>query len=239
MNKLQRTDGGNWVCQCGNENFPNRLFCNRTVCGLAKPGLTAAEMSGQSQASSGNWECQCGNENFPNRNFCNRKSCGLAKPGLTAADLQKAGMLPPNHQQNQQRQQHNQMQGGGSNDVTEMMRLMMQMMGMTPPQNNMRGGGKKASAPQDNSKMPEGSWICTACLNVNYPNRDTCNKNICGRTRAECDGGPPPGQPGSIASDVSGLPPPEGSWNCLACGNLNWPRRTTCNRKMCSQPRTN
>merc|ERR1711957_141444 len=83
--------------------------------------------------------------------------------------------------------------------------------------------------------MPEGSWICLACHNVNFPNRDVCNKRVCGKSRALCDGGPPPGT--SIASNAAHLPPPEGSWACLHCGNTNWPLRTTCNTKTCSQPR--
>ena len=35
----------NWICPaCGNENYPNRLFCNMKKCQLAKPGLTADEV---------------------------------------------------------------------------------------------------------------------------------------------------------------------------------------------------
>lgn len=30
---------------------------------------------------------------------------------------------------------------------------------------------------------------------------------------------------------------PEGSWACLGCGNINWPKRTTCNKKSCRLPR--
>lgn len=30
---------------------------------------------------------------------------------------------------------------------------------------------------------------------------------------------------------------PAGSWHCPACGNINWPSRTHCNRKECAQPR--
>jgi hypothetical protein len=30
---------------------------------------------------------------------------------------------------------------------------------------------------------------------------------------------------------------PEGSWRCGGCANVNWPARTTCNRKNCGLPR--
>eukprot|EP00451_Oxyrrhis_marina_P001281 CAMPEP_0204258894 /NCGR_PEP_ID=MMETSP0468-20130131/5223_1 /ASSEMBLY_ACC=CAM_ASM_000383 /TAXON_ID=2969 /ORGANISM="Oxyrrhis marina" /LENGTH=236 /DNA_ID=CAMNT_0051233099 /DNA_START=24 /DNA_END=734 /DNA_ORIENTATION=+ len=34
-------DGGNWMCECGNENFPHRTYCNRKVCSKPRPGLSA------------------------------------------------------------------------------------------------------------------------------------------------------------------------------------------------------
>merc|ERR1712093_270569 len=40
-------------------------------------------------------------------------------------------------------------------------------------------------------------------------------------------GGGMPGPPG-------GHPP--GSWTCKACGNVNWPKRTTCNKAECGAP---
>lgn len=30
---------------------------------------------------------------------------------------------------------------------------------------------------------------------------------------------------------------PEGSWACTSCGNVNWPKRTSCNRQGCNMPR--
>lgn len=108
--------------------------------------------------------------------------------------------------------------------------------GAVPAVESRSGGkGQTDNAPRKN--MPEGSWICLACHNVNFPNRDTCNKRVCGRPRSEVDGGPPPGTAGAHAQKKSDLPPPDGSWACAACGNVNWPLRTTCNRKTCGHPR--
>ena len=32
---------------------------------------------------------------------------------------------------------------------------------------------------------------------------------------------------------VSAVASPDGSWTCKACGNVNYPFRTTCNRRNC------
>merc|ERR1712192_39516 len=96
---------------------------------------------------------------------------------------------------------------------------------------------RRDSNSQPRKNMPEGSWICLSCHNVNFPNRDICNKRVCARPRSEVDGGPPPGSAGAMVNKKSELPSPDGSWVCSACGNVNWPLRTTCNRKTCGQPR--
>ena len=48
---------------------------------------------------------------------------------------------------------------------------------------------------------------------------------------------PPP----HVASATGGIGAtnnqPAGSWVCPSCNNVNWPLRTTCNRKGCLQPR--
>lgn len=93
---------------------------------------------------------------------------------------------------------------------------------------------------------PEGSWICVACNNLNFPTRVTCNGRNCGRPRAEVDGGPPDSmtfeataadQVEHRAVPAPGDAQPEGSWVCAACQNVNYPMRTTCNRRTCGRPR--
>ncbi|CAK0890112.1 unnamed protein product [Prorocentrum cordatum] len=89
-------------------------------------------------------------------------------------------------------------------------------------------GGAAASRPA--APPPEGSWVCAACQNVNFPTRSTCNARACGRPRAEVDGGPPPAAGAAAAA-------PEGSWTCPSCGNVNFPTRAACNRRACGLPR--
>merc|ERR1712187_770006 len=91
---------------------------------------------------------------------------------------------------------------------------------------------------------PPGSWRCSSCSNVNFPQRDICNgKNgACGMPRSMAEaparaihpmvsfGGPAGGQPQQRG-------PPEGSWICIECENINFPGRDSCNKKSCGKPR--
>merc|ERR1719162_292391 len=110
------------------------------------------------------------------------------------------------------------------------------------------GGDPKALEP--------GAWSCSSCGNLNYAGRTTCNSRGCGkpaprqqqqqqqRQQQQSWGMSPyghsPGAP-NLYSPVEGKggrpSPPEGSWICSTCNNVNWPTRDTCNAKHCGQPR--
>lgn len=107
-------------------------------------------------------------------------------------------------------------------------------------------GGVAASA------HPEGSWACVACKNINWPKRTECNK--CGLPRTGGLTGPSaalaamrqlgqmgmplaPGFAPFAAAGARGSAHPDGSWVCPSCNNINWPRRTTCNKKECNAPK--
>jgi len=109
-------------------------------------------------------------------------------------------------------------------------------------QSGMLGGAAQAAvayapASRQAGAVPDGSWVCLSCQNTNFPQRTTCNAKNCGRQRHEVDGGPPQAQAVDIRPQGRGSDPP-GSWGCHACGNVNWPQRTTCNKKGCGLPRT-
>lgn len=87
-----------------------------------------------------------------------------------------------------------------------------------------------------------------ACGNTNFSFRTHCNMRKCGEPRPDAPplppraplssqgmGGPksmgPPGNKGG-AGDA-----PEGSWECAACRNVNYPFRTHCNRRNCGVKR--
>lgn len=184
-----------WTCgKCGNFNYGGRMVCNRKSCGAQKT-LEA-------------WTCPaCGNENHLNRPFCNMRSCGMAKPGLRQQDI----LLAAQHAKNGE-------VPGNPQAV---------MLHKLPPASQGVYGGQP------------GSWACAACSNVNWPARTTCNgKNgTCGLPRPESLGAAPRSQ-GSAPSPgplrglcAAGAANPPGSWQCAACGNMNWHKRTTCNGK--------
>lgn len=84
---------------------------------------------------------------------------------------------------------------------------------------------------------PEGSWVCVACRNVNWPTRDHCNGRSCGLPRSEVDAGPPlPVE--AVPQRPSVAQPPEGAWTCSVCANVNWPTRDHCNGRNCGLHRS-
>jgi hypothetical protein len=228
MRKCQapRESTENWTCpQCGNENYPSRLFCNRRTCGLVRPGTTKQQLEAQmpiqpmqrmpmqpmqsrlsaqpfmQHASGDPKESQPGAWTCSacgNRNYAGRLVCnkkGCGKP-MSAT---------PRHMHFSQPQ-------------------VPQMVYVSPLPMSTRA----------NENHPPGSWVCTACQNVNFPTRDTCNAKKCGQPRYLVDGGSPGGKKKIQKTQHH----PEGSWVCTACSNINFPTRDTCNSKKCGQPRS-
>lgn len=236
-----------WACTgCGNENYANRIFCNMKRCGLARPGLTAqalrtilvthgapenivetlfvamnndiktpkplapapvplpnlhfpptsATFVGRGAVGGGGgdgaigaaeeWTCgSCGNRNFAGRSVCNMRKCGQPRPGREV---------------------------------------------------NSGRGPLQQPRPALTGEPPAGSWVCTACNNVNFPNRQECNGRNCGLPRLAADGGEPLAKPmNQVANSQAEVP--EGSWICPSCSNVNWPKRLSCNARQCGAPR--
>jgi len=226
-----------WTCAaCGNENFEGRLFCNLRRCGLAKPGLTAEAFARAQPGAmvpgvalggvpAGSWTCLvCNNVNYPTRTTCNGQNGRCGQPRETADKALIGGHAPPTRAP--------EIGMGGSMGG---MHLAMPM------------GRPAAKAPQS---APPGSWVCITCQNVNWPTRSTCNGRSCGRPREEVDGGAPSTPPrvsaggrsdGGAGMGVKGTvsidEAPDGSWVCQGCQNVNWPGRTSCNKRNCGLPR--
>jgi len=240
-----------WTCFCGNENYAGRLVCNLRKCGMLKPGLklqdlakltgnpalgsiiagigggggpppAAMQAPAQKPAPPGSWKCvECGNVNFPSREVCNGRNGACALPRATA-DVGEPESPPP--------------AGTGGSPIGA---------GISCPIIGASINGTKpvpkASGPMN---APAGSWVCKVCNNVNFPTRTTCNSRNCGLPRDEVDGGPPSGIPaaapggggGGGGEDMDSAP--TGSWKCNACGNINWPGRSSCNRRSCGLPRS-
>lgn len=196
----------------------------------------------------GSWTCPgCGNRNYAGRLVCNSKKCGIPKPvefgGYTAPMSTMAGVAA-------------QVQNFGFTGVAGYQ--TGGMVGTIPgyPTGGLPGSlvgvpgvfghymnligvqGGFQQQPQQVSQqgsVPVGSWACTACGNVNFPTRVVCNGKKCGQPRQGVD----PGYDGSapMPPHRANQPPPEGSWTCLSCANVNYPTRTSCNRRDCGTPR--
>eukprot|EP00747_Dinoflagellata_sp_TGD_P213694 gnl/TRDRNA2_/TRDRNA2_86616_c0_seq2.p1 gnl/TRDRNA2_/TRDRNA2_86616_c0~~gnl/TRDRNA2_/TRDRNA2_86616_c0_seq2.p1 ORF type:complete len:236 (+),score=39.34 gnl/TRDRNA2_/TRDRNA2_86616_c0_seq2:106-813(+) len=193
------SDGDQWTCL----KCGNLNYQSRIFCNMRKCGAPRSEE---------NWRCPgCGNENYASRLFCNMRKCQLARPGLSASALHQQRFGPGAKGGGKMGGAGGMMNGMMGNYGNNMM-MMQQMMGA-----------------QMVGKPPPGSWMCTACNNINFPNRTHCNKKTCGQARAAVDGG----YPGSANAGAA----PPGSWVCRHCSNVNWPDRTVCNSKKCGQPK--
>jgi len=218
--------GKGWVCvQCGNMNQDGHQFCNTLYCQTPRP------------VQNGEWQCVCGNVNYATRTICGMRKCQLPRPGGPRPEQVVSPVM-------------GQVSVGGINAAVQ----------------SFAAAAAGAGAWSLQQQPPEGSWACLACGNVNWPTRDTCNGRMCGRPRAEVDGGPyspataAPAAPVMAAHQPQQLqqqqqqhqqqqqqwqqqqqqrqqPLPEGCWSCLACGNINWPTRDTCNKRSCGRPR--
>ncbi|EER08632.1 p53 binding protein, putative [Perkinsus marinus ATCC 50983] len=232
--KARQTEGS-WQCElCGNINYASRRFCNMNKCHAPRP--------------LGEWRCVCGNINYRNRSVCNMRKCGLPRP----MDLQSPALLY-NQRAVESAQLQQQQQAGFSEHNA---------VPTVPLPQTVEEGVLLA-----HQQQMTGMWVCSACNNVNYPHRTVCNGHRCKRPRQEVDpvyaqqlgavygssgnnqspmlipsaAGPfsPPltGSMDARHGVVAGDAIPEGSWTCLECGNLNYPRRPFCNKRGCGAAR--
>eukprot|EP00993_Chasmostoma_nieuportense_P001484 NODE_2362_length_1198_cov_11.625584_g2248_i0.p1 GENE.NODE_2362_length_1198_cov_11.625584_g2248_i0~~NODE_2362_length_1198_cov_11.625584_g2248_i0.p1 ORF type:complete len:388 (-),score=72.59 NODE_2362_length_1198_cov_11.625584_g2248_i0:35-1153(-) len=175
---------GDWQCPvatCMNINFARRTECNR--CHIPKPGYQPAPQPIEMPAM--DWECPvptCRNINFARRTECNR--CHTPKP-------------LPNHS------------------------LAMQMPTMM------------------------GDWECpvATCRNINFARRTECNRCHVPKPQPTAHhpyvAQRPAFHPYPLPVKTAPIPIPTDTfpqdWSCPSCSNVNWARRTACNR--CEAPR--
>jgi len=258
---------GSWQCgSCGTVNFPQRSHCNSNKCarpreevdagppaaslqsaalvsqlGASAAGIFAAPgseaklstasdknlyLNSKAASVEGSWQCGgCGTVNFPMRTHCNSNRCGRPREEVDAgpaASLQAASSL-----------QACNMVGQLGTEAVFFQPTGFQPTGFLPT---------ASIDPSVGMPVPDGSWICGACQNINFSMRTTCNGKFCGRPRCEVDGGPP--ALGIVTNSVYTMPlpaansvPPEGSWLCPGCQNVNFSFRFTCNKRGCGLPR--
>lgn len=251
---------GSWLCPfCRNVNYPTRTSCNRRSCGKPRGGMAnpmfqnsnpgLMQMQGM-QAFGGPgghmgmpdprvlaesmYQPQVNANGAQGGAGAGGAAYGMGTP-LTAGDasawgagqggMGALGVLP------------GAMGGmGGAPNIWGGMGGMGMMCPPAQQQGNATSwqpGGQQA---QQLAGYPAGSWLCF-CGNVNYPTRTNCNRKTClapkGTTRegAGVGGAPAPGAAAQRRED------PEGSWTCPKCQNVNWPQRTSCNKRSCGAAR--
>jgi len=262
---------GNWNCvKCGNLNFAHRAVCNMRNCGAPRDGFPAAAAApstarGGPIAPGQGWTCEkCGNLNFEGRIYCNMRSCGAPGPwtcpacnnknfaGRMVCNMKRCGQpIPPplagagplatagaglaafgpqGAQAAQAAQAIALLRQAGLADVPGVAQGIQSIVA-----SGVVGGVAPATSGRMVSagavEVKEGSWVCLACGNINFPNRDVCNARTCGRARSEVDGG----SPAAGADSKTRIKP--GSWVCGACNNINFPERETCGMRKCNLPR--
>ena len=160
---------GSWTCpSCNNVNWPRRTHCNKSGCGLPRPGT-----EGEGAHPPGSWACAgCKNINWAKRTHCNRSNCGLPRGNAQGASLpaqqalqslaMQLGFMHAPHLNAQQAAAYGQM--------------------------IMNSAGIGLAQPAGGSGAPPGSWTCPGCKNVNWPKRTQCNKAGCALPRPAMGG---------------------------------------------------
>lgn len=205
---------GSWMCPfCQNVNWPKRTTCNKDGCHMPKD-------LGGLQHPEGSWACVgCNNVNWPKRTDCNK--CRLPRTtggGAKAVNAGLGGTQPGSWycacgnlnwpaRTSCNKRGCGQPKPSNAVHMTSMSSLMGGMPGM--------GGGMAGMAGLDPYSMAMGGL----------------------------GGGMGMGNPYGMGMPAMGMPAPAmggnpvGSWQCVQCSNINWPKRTTCNKAGCGAPR--
>jgi len=252
----------NWKCDCGNDNYWFRLFCNRNNCkaprsmknmpSIAFPNTDsratfmyptsnlAGDIHGKfsDQLEDQGWRCtNCDKLNMASQMVCINKGCGADHPqaGLRDKNGQRVWVCRMCSNKNYM-----------SREVCNMSKC-----------NERRPDTIKLSS----RYLPNGDWECGKCGNLNFASRTVCNRRSCENAapseeelrlqhpwvcpkccninyaeRKDCNrkncGNPRPKDGGERPAREL----PGGEWICLACNNLNYASRVVCNNKRCQKP---
>jgi len=143
----------------------------------------------------GCWTCGlCGNVNYPERTHCNSRKCGKPRTELPQKNFGYYGGV---HQQGAASGK-----GSGKGAVAakhppgswicaSCQNVNYPQRGVCNGKNgtcglareDVDGGLIGAAATGANGEVPEGSWVCPTCSNVNWPSRTACNKRGCGQPK--------------------------------------------------------
>jgi len=193
--------------------------------------FSSMKPEGKNVDPEGSWECPfCHNINWPKRTSCNREGCHMPKElnGQEHPEGSWACLACSNINWSKR---------------TECKKCKTPKSGLGALGLGLKLPGMAGAQP--------GSWVCPNCANVNWPARTVCNKPACQTPRPQNIGGLDllgrGLDPFTLQSVLGGLGAqggfglqgghPPGSWPCPSCGNINWPKRTQCNKPGCGAAR--
>lgn len=206
--KIKASDPeGSWMCPF----CQNVNWPRRTVCN--KRGCSMPRDLEGVQHPEGSWACEaCRNINWPKRTNCNK--CHIPRPGSTAT----TGASSNDHQP-------------GSwvcpvcTNVNWPRRTTCNRSGCGTPKPLNAGMGAQPFFDAYNQQNMMGSQLGLL-------------SGMGGMAGMSANPYLAPGMfPYMDPTATVGSQHPPGSWRCSLCGNVNWPKRTTCNRQGCGAPR--
>jgi len=222
---------GSWACgSCGNVNWPKRTQCNKAGCNMRKDA--------GDEHPEGSWAClMCNNVNWPKRTHCHKASCGAPRSGTpTTGSTGTGGMGISNILGSLQPALSQHPDGSWvclhCNNVNWPMRTTCNKQGCGEP---------KGASPPPSAPISVDPLLAYYQAQAAQAGMGAMGASLGGA------GGPYGGTPytgyhaynamTALMAGASGGANPPGSWPCSQCGNINWPKRTTCNKAGCGAAR--